>query len=371
METSTRERYDQRRSFEGKAFKSLCYAPFGSLFFVQNGDVRVCCHNWEHPAGNILNNTLDEIWSGPGIKSLREALKNYEFGPGCDFCYFRMQEESFDNLAMDRFDFYKVTGDPPPWPKQMEFALSNSCNLECVMCSGEFSSAIRAHREKLPPMPRIYSDEILETFRKYLPHLELAKFLGGEPFLITEYHKIWDMMIEDGLHVPCHVTTNGTQYNARVERILEQVPMGFAVSMDGFTKKTVESIRVNAIYEEVMENARRFRSYAKFRDTIFCLTFCFMRHNWHEFADYCLMAQDWDCDVYVNTVTWPQGNGVYDLPPDELRKVLEGMEARAPEMEKRLRRTKAVWFGELHRVRAQCKNENGAPAKPLEAAAAT
>jgi MoaA/NifB/PqqE/SkfB family radical SAM enzyme len=370
MEALTLQRYDQRRSFEGKAVRSLCYAPFTSLFFVQNGDVRVCCHNWENPAGNVLRNSMDEIWSGSAIKSLREALKDYKFGHGCDFCYFRMEEGAYDNLAMGRFEFLDVTGDPPEWPQQMEFALSNSCNLECIMCSGMYSSAIRQRREKLPPMPRIYTDEILESFRKYLPHLRLAKFLGGEPFLITEYHKIWDMMIEDGLRVPCHVTTNGTQYNQRVERILEQVPMGFAVSLDGVTKKTVESIRVNAKYEEVMENARRFRAYSKFADTTFCLTFCFMRQNWHEFADYCLLADEWDCDVYVNTVLDPPQFGIYTLPLDELQKVLEGMEARAPELEKTLRRNRPAWFGELHRIRAKCRNDNSPVTRPLETLAA-
>ena len=366
MEASIRKSYDQRRSFKGKGFRSLCYAPFTSLFFVQTGDVRVCCHNWENPAGNILRNSIDEIWSGAAIKALRATLKDYKFGPGCDFCYFRMEEGAYDNLAMQRFEFFDVPNDPPAWPAQMEFALSNSCNLECVMCSGEFSSAIRAHREKRPPMPRIYSDEILETFRKYLPHLKLAKFLGGEPFLITEYHKIWDMMMEDGLHVPCHVTTNGTQYNQRVERILEQVPMNFAVSIDGATKGTVESIRVNAVFEEVMENARRFRSYARLRDTNFCLTFCLMRQNWHEFADYCLLGDEWDCEVYVNTVTYPPQYAIYTLPTDELKKVLQGMEARAPELEKALGRNRAVWFGELERIRAKCRNEDSEVARPLE-----
>jgi hypothetical protein len=42
------------------------------------------------------------------------------------------------------------------------------------------------------------------------------------------------------------------------------------------------------------------------------------------------------------------------------------MEARAPEMEKALRRNKAVWFGELHRVRAKCRNENSPVLEPVE-----
>ena len=52
-----------------------------------------------------------------------------------------------------------------------------------------------------------------------------AQFLGGEPFLARETLEIWDLMLADGLTTPCAVTTNGTIYNARVERILDALPV--------------------------------------------------------------------------------------------------------------------------------------------------
>ena len=70
-------------------------------------------------------------------------------------------------------------------------------------------------------------------------------------------------MMDEGLLVPCYVTTNGTQYNPKVERVMEHLPLGFAVSLDGATKNSLEYIIVNAKYEEVMNNARRFRDYAR------------------------------------------------------------------------------------------------------------
>ncbi len=86
-------------------------------------------------------------------------------------------------------------------------------------------------------LPKPYSDHFFAELRKYLPHLKFAKFLGGEPFLAQESYRIWDMMVEDKLQIPCHVTTNGTQWNERVERVLEHVPCSFSISMDGVTKK--------------------------------------------------------------------------------------------------------------------------------------
>lgn len=340
------------RDLSNKSVHSLCYAPHTSLYFDVSGNVRVCCHNYSHPAGNILKNSLDEIWNGEKIKILRAALENNDFGPGCDFCRFQTEGGNFSNAAILRFDRFAVSSDHQ-WPSQMEFSISNSCNLECVMCRGLWSSAIRARREKLPPLPRVYPDTFWSSLRRYLPHLERMRFLGGEPLLIVEYFELWSMMIDGGLATPCHVTTNGTQYNGNVERIMEHIPMSFAVSMDGATKATVESIRVNAIYEEVIANARKFREYTRERKTDFALTYCLMRLNWHEFGDFCELGDDWDCSVAVNTVTSPPEFGIYDLPLAELRKILEAMEKQAIGLESRLKRNKTVWFGELDRVRAK------------------
>lgn len=346
--------YDETRHLPDKAVRALCYAPYASLYFDNQGNVRVCCHNWEHPAGNILKNSIDEIWQGLKVGILRDALKNYRFGPGCDFCQVQTAE-TFANATMRRYDRFAVLEETPLWPQQMEFSVSNSCNLECIMCRGLWSSAIRARREKLPPLPRLYSDAFFESLWKYLPHVKQLKFLGGEPFLIVEYYKLWGRMIADGLAIPCHVTTNGTQYNSKVEHVLEHVPMGFAVSMDGATKATLESIRVNAKYEQVMENARRFREYARARKTSFSLTYCLMRQNWHEFGEFCLLADSWDCPVGLNTVVQPPEFGIYSLPVDELCKVLAAMEAQAPALETALEKNRSIWFGELERIRVKCR----------------
>ena len=131
--------------------------------------------------------------------------------------------------------------------------------------------------------------------------------------------------------------------------------MGFAVSMDGATKATLESIRVNAKYEEVMENARRFREYARAKKTSFSITYCLMRQNWHEFGDFCLMADSWDCPVGLNTVVQPPEFGIYSLPMEDLRKIFDAMERQAPRLESTLKRNKSLWFGELERIRMRCR----------------
>jgi MoaA/NifB/PqqE/SkfB family radical SAM enzyme len=242
------------------------------------------------------------------------------------------------------------------WPKRMEFSISNTCNLECIMCNGNFSSAIRSHREHLPPIKKAYSPEFIESLRKYMPHLEKAKFLGGEPFLVTEYYTIWQMILEEGPHVKCHITTNGTQFNSRVEKFMEKLNFSFAVSLDGATKGTVESIRVNANYDEQLAILKRLREYTRERKTDLSLTFCFMRPNWHEFGDFCLFADEWGCNVGVNTVHRPPHLSVNNLPAQELRKIVDTMEAQAVRLDSLLKRNRAAWFAELDRLRRRYAN---------------
>ena len=347
--------YDQGRDFSRKAVRSLCYAPHTNLYFDRRGNARVCCHNWSQPAGNITQQTLDEIWSSAQAVSLRASLERYELPESCGFCRFQSSEGWFGGAVMRQFDRFDVSETPPRWPRRIEFSISNSCNLECVMCDGDFSSAIRTRREARPPMARLYSDDVLEQFRKYLPHLSQAKFLGGEPFLAVEHYKIWDMMLQDGLQTPCHVTTNGTQYDARIEGLLGRLPFSFAVSLDGARKETIERIRLNTRYDEVMRNVRRFRDYALERGTTLSLTFCLMRPNWEEFGEYCAMADEWNVRVSVNTVRFPPGLSLYTLPAGELRKVVAAMERQAVDLAPRLGLNKAVWFNEFERLRRKAE----------------
>jgi MoaA/NifB/PqqE/SkfB family radical SAM enzyme len=353
MDLEIINQYDLMRDFSTKGFRSFCYAPYTSLYFDTSGNARVCCHNWSHVVGNVAFNSIGDIWTGAKIAELREAMLRYDLSQGCSYCEWHLSSRAFANLTTSKWDRLPVPSPDPEWPRQMEFSISNKCNLQCVMCNGTLSSSIRAHREKLPPLPDPYSDAFFDELRTYLPHLERAKFLGGEPFLQEHCYRIWDMLIEDSVPLPCHVTTNGTVFNRRVERVLDRLPIGVAISIDGFKRETVESIRVNARYEAMQENVRRFRTYTRARGTSFELTFCLMRQNWAELGDFCLFAEDLDCSVFVNQVRRPAEMSLYALPPDDLMEVVIAMEAQSTVLLPRLERTRRVWAAQLQSLR-QC-----------------
>jgi len=353
MNVSVRQQYDSNRDFSSKCEKSLCYAPFTNLFFDQTGNVLTCCWNTSFPLGNITVEPIDEIWNGARLRRLRQAMRDYSFESGCERCQLQVDGGGLGKTNMSWFDRFPVESTEPLWPKRFELSISNSCNLQCVMCSGHFSSAIRAHRESLPVRPRIYPTNFVDSLRKYIPHLTMLKFLGGEPFLVSEYYDLWEQMIADGLSVECHLTTNCTQYNRRIEQIITKLPFSFAVSLDGASKETVEKIRVGADFNEQMRILQIFRAYTRERKTDLSLTFCFMRLNWHEFGEYCVFADCLGCNVAVNTVEHPQEFAVYNLPVLQLKEILDGMEEQAIELDAKLGRNRRIWFNELNKVRTR------------------
>jgi radical SAM protein with 4Fe4S-binding SPASM domain len=323
-----------------------------AAFFRQDGNVYACCMN-EAPLGNLRDSTLDEIWHGEKINAIREQLAKGRLGDGCNVCAkFLIADGDSTYAPMRYFDHLSPPTDD--WPNYLDFSMSNSCNLQCVMCGGMASSAIRHHREHKPPLPHPYTDELLHGMRDYFAHAATLRFAGGEPFLVREYYTIWDIVIELGLPDQyCWLTTNATQYHRRVECVLDHLRMGIQVSMDGATRETVESIRIGLDYDRFMTNAWRFREYTRERGLFYGLSMCCMTQNWFEFGKLRLLADEWDCELNVIFVVAPTKCSLLMQPIEKTREVLEGMERETLTLEHQLGRNRDVWFSALRKVRSR------------------
>lgn len=341
-----------------------CHAPFTSMYLDQRGQVRACCQNDFHLLGNVTEQRLVDIWRGDKAQTLRRAMDRDDLSLGCDFCEWQVAKGRPDLAFARWFDEFPVTADDPPWPQQLEMAVSNTCNLQCVMCDGEWSSSIRSQREGLPPLPKAYGDAFFEDLAEFLPHLRRVKFLGGEPFLAAETLRVMDLLVSLGLRTDCHVTTNGTQWSPRVERILDRLPVGVSVSVDAATAATYEAIRVGSSWETLQVNLGRFQERAEAHHTYLGLTYCLMVPNWHEFFDFCRMADDRGLEAAVNTVRHPHHLSLYMLDADALGEVVAGLERTDRDRADRLGPSREVWNRELERLQAQLVDRRSGTAVP-------
>lgn len=355
------ERYHQIRSVGHQPFRAACYAPFVAMSIDMNGLVSVCSFTRVTPLGRIGDIPLMEMWNGARVQQMREALVADDLSYACNRCAEEIEGGNLHGVLATGFDQFRAVPDPP-WPTRIEFALSTRCNLQCIMCSGEFSSAIRTRREGLPLPVERFGDAFLAELDPFLPHLEQARFLGGEPFLAEINFRIWERMIELGLDVDCNVTTNGTCWTPRIRRVLAALPFSVGVSIDGTTPETVEAVRAGASFEAITENLAHFVDYRDRTGNSLSLTFCLMVQNWHEFVDYLVFADQLDCQVFVNTVRQPPQFSLYELPEAELRRVVQQLELAAASTGSELHRNATVLQEQLSRLRQHLDDVDDDPA---------
>jgi radical SAM protein with 4Fe4S-binding SPASM domain len=99
---------------------------------------------------------------------------------------------------------------------------------------------------------------------------------GGEPLLRKELFQLLGLMRERGLEV--HLTTNGILLTPYIIARLKQLEVRVAISIDGATAATYESIRGVASFEEVVEQARNLAQ----EDLLSAIDFTILKRNYTE-----------------------------------------------------------------------------------------
>ena len=115
--------------------------------------------------GRIGEQRLTELWGGPRARVLREALARDDLSVGCASCRWHLEHGRTDPDAAV-YDRYPLGSSDPAGPVAMTFALSNRCNLACVMCTPELSSTLR-HRAGLAPLRSPYDDEFFDDLVEF------------------------------------------------------------------------------------------------------------------------------------------------------------------------------------------------------------
>jgi sulfatase maturation enzyme AslB (radical SAM superfamily) len=335
------------------AYETACAAPAIQLRFDPNGLVTTCCKTLQ-PLGHIGSARLPEIWEGAVRNQVVRALEVDDFSIGCQRCGSEIRQEgrAVSYAAIHDEWAGHLTADPASraWPVRMEMNLSNACNLQCVQCDGESSSAIRLHREKRPPLPTFYGDEFFDDLVPFLPHLERIVFAGGEPFLGAENFRIWDLIAEHAPHIDCMVVTNATQLTPRIEALLERVRFSFVFSLDGITPETYEAIRIGAHLDRVLANIDRFCEYARVHGTTASVNHCLMPQNVHEFPELLEWAEDKGLFVNVSVVRHPAHSSIAALAPERIQAIDRELAAADARVRARLALNLPTWEAERSRI---------------------
>jgi MoaA/NifB/PqqE/SkfB family radical SAM enzyme len=321
------------------AKRKICPNPFLSLEIHADGNVSVCCtgrlKNGYKYVGNILINTLDEIWNGQKIQDFRKIVYDGQYERICEsFCP--------QLVALKE-------GKTPPWYahlcetgvrkeieegrivldssyKAISVASDGSCNLFCIMCR----SARKAQSSELEKkVNTVLYDQLLKNIHK-ISFLELTG--DGDPFFNQETVKFLDLLSErDVGHLVIRFITNAQLLNERRwERVKKIKTKAFrvSVSIDAATKQTYESIRRGGDWDTLIRNMEML---SKERQSgalsYFQVSFVVMKRNIHEMTSFVELARSWHCDRIEFQRIMGDAAGlenIFDIEdPDSLEKLAE------------------------------------------------
>jgi len=333
LEPAALKAYNASRTLEDT--EVVCHAPFNSMYFMPEGQIVPCCYNRTHLYGKYPETTVEEAWFGQNALDFREKIISRKFDVGCARCLAQINagnNEGVHARIYDRPLAFKENSDPlsaglvsqsKVFPEILEFELSNICNLECVMCGGMHSHLIRRNREKLPPLQSPYDENFVEQLEPFIRSAKVARFLGGEPFLIPIYYDIWERFINVNPAAELHITTNATVLNDRVWRVLNRCRVHPVISVDSMDPENYESIRKNASFSTFISNVESLRSFCERRGIQLTFSCCPIQQNWEHLHGVLRYCNKNNVRLYFNTVVMPETSSLRFLSKNALQKVIK------------------------------------------------
>ncbi len=127
-------------------------------------------------------------------------------------------------------------------PYFVDWAITGKCNLSCRHCRGVPESELSTERAR----------RLIAEIAELKPGWVLIE--GGEPLLRQDLFELLGLMKKQQLEA--HLVTNGILLTPQILSSLKQLEVKVAISIDGATTATYESIRGGASFEKVVEQAR-------------------------------------------------------------------------------------------------------------------
>ncbi|HOK38291.1 MAG TPA: radical SAM protein [Bacteroidales bacterium] len=317
--------------------KRICNAPFSALYFHPNGQITACCLNKNSfYYGHYPENNLKQILNSIPRKLQQEYVSAGNFQLGCKTCLENIKANNFSGLMLNIYNPYdKKT------IQRIDFELSHFCNLDCIMCL----------RDKTGKSDNIYDVSFFSEIKTLLNKLKFTNFVGGEPFLIKEYYKIWYYLLDNNPQCEIYVQTNGTILNDEIKRLLQNKNFRIGISIDAVNKETYEKIRRKADFEKTIENFEYFNSITKRKNQILQISVCPIRFNRYEIHEIIKYFDEKDCVVFFNTVDFPKNLSLKYFNSAELQKLVEYYSEIIKELKLKNDKNKSAFKGFLQQLK--------------------
>jgi sulfatase maturation enzyme AslB (radical SAM superfamily) len=222
------------------------------------GKAWMCCPSWlPYPIGNVLTDSIDEMWNGERAKELRNQI----FTGNWKYC----QHEFCPLIASDVLPNLSDIQNPPestvaPLPTNINFSNDESCNLKCPSCRTDkllFTEGPLYERRK-EVNDKIYEMLFSEPTDR---HFSIHVTGSGDPFASKIYREMLQKL--DGKDFPnltVNLQTNGVMFTPKNWDRINKIHTNLrrcAISFDAGTKDTYENVtRIGGDWELLISNCK-------------------------------------------------------------------------------------------------------------------
>lgn len=256
---------------------NFCPLPFGHTAISTNGNFGICCTHYP-PSDQLVNiNHHDyKTWADSlYVKEIQDSFKQGIKHPGCKQCWNleAVGQQSMRQQVSTEYKILKIVEPTPAVsPVSVEIQLGNLCNLKCLMCCEQDSSAILQENQRLGinlsnQQDYDWGDDAFKNLNSLLSTKpKVINIRGGEPFYNKNLLKLVTDLSDRGIctDTMLHITTNATVINSQWCQVLEKFRLvRLMVSVDA-TDELYEYMRFPAKWNTVAKNIKSLQKYKNF-----------------------------------------------------------------------------------------------------------
>ena len=227
----------------------FCTQPFQNIEIDWNFYVYTCCpfFNNHYYIGNILNESLEEIWNSERVQKLRQNILNGDFSL-CNLgtCIY------YKDMDIDKSKYSVICNN---YPKTVWLDYDRFCNAKCIICRDKH---ILNDKEKVEEYNQIAEKNILPILKS----AETVQVNGsGESFYSEHSLYMIKRIRELYPNIKFSITTNGLLCNK--QKISELGLQGkiekLNISVHAATEKTYKKITRAGSLKIVLENIKQLK----------------------------------------------------------------------------------------------------------------
>jgi organic radical activating enzyme len=304
-----------------EASSNFCALPFGHTTVNTSGNFLVCCVH-SPPAVDTININQDNYtsWQNSNyLNQVRQSFKENKQHPGCSVCWQHenKSQPSLRTKSQKEYKLLRVT-DSSNKIVNLEIQLGNLCNLKCLMCNENESSAILAeniqlkinqHNQKDFRWSNTGFDNLKEMI---MDGPQVINVRGGEPLynkeLLTLIEEIPEHICSNTL---LHITTNATQWSKRWQAALEKFRIiRFMFSVDA-VGELYEYIRFPGHWNTTCNNIKQMACIKNNRSLIYCVV---QNLNILSIGDVIMWAKEQNLHLQLEQLINPEWLSITNLP---------------------------------------------------------